>query len=247
MCKFSSQTCSTSQHYWCLHRCASFPSCHEHLSIEYDHRWWLFNLVFIKMWIVLFLFSPEALAWIASINILKCALARSQHTFSLQSIFSPSEMSSGPEKSAELLDIVDTRLWICIVQFYLTFAGAATQCIHWQWFCWKCSWVNIVISITVWCWFFMQCHLRGWGTQELIVVPSCCERFVKLWISLLLLTIFLVLSTVDGEIFRFLVIALWKRCSWTAKVFIHTVVHKVNNLTPTLPVNNWAAQESPQS
>ena len=58
-------------------------------------------------------------------NNLKRGLVRPQHTFPL--CVSPSQMSLGPEKLATFLDVVDTGLLLCIVQFYLALMDVTFQ------------------------------------------------------------------------------------------------------------------------
>ena len=95
-----------------------------------DAGFWTLGLVTI--WMVLFLFSPMDTMSVISKNNLKCGLVRPQHTFPL--CVSPSQMSSGPEKSAVFLDVVDICLSLCMVESELAFVDAATNCVYWQWF-----------------------------------------------------------------------------------------------------------------
>ncbi|MEQ2190234.1 hypothetical protein GOODEAATRI_033684 [Goodea atripinnis] len=70
----------------------------------YHHRCWLLNFVLITIWIVKVFGNPD-------IDKFKCGLVRPQHTLPI--CVSPSQLSSGPEKSAAFLGVV----WLCMVEF----------------------------------------------------------------------------------------------------------------------------------
>ena len=84
-------------------------------TAPYHHRCWLLNFASITVRMVLFLFGPEDTTSTFSKNNLKCRLVRPQNTFPLG--ISPSQMSSGPEKSTAFLGVVDEWLLLCIVEF----------------------------------------------------------------------------------------------------------------------------------
>ena len=96
----------------------------------YHHRCWLMNFVLITIRMVLFLFGQEDTTSMISKNNLQCGLVRPQHTFPLCA--SPLQMSSGQEKPAPFLDVVDIWLSLCIVEFQLALVDVATNCVNWQ-------------------------------------------------------------------------------------------------------------------
>ena len=81
----------------------------------YHHRGWLLNFALITIWMFLFLFGPEDTTSMISQHNLKCGLVRPRHTFPL--CVRLSQMSSGQEKLATFLDVVDIGHLFCIVEF----------------------------------------------------------------------------------------------------------------------------------
>ena len=78
----------------------------------YQHRCWLLNFALITIRTVLF--GPEDTTSMIFKNNLKHGLIRPQNTFPL---FSPSQMSSGPEKPAVILDVGEIWLSLGMVEF----------------------------------------------------------------------------------------------------------------------------------
>ena len=70
----------------------------------------------------------------------------------------------------------------------------------------KCSWADVVISFTEWCWFLMQCSLKDRRSPAFNVDFRPCRLHAKISPDSLLMTSW----TVDYEIPKFLAIVHWE-------------------------------------